>query len=84
MRAEQVFFNRNKIQLDQSTSFYYHDEVWEWFARTFFKYDPFPGWTFNASFQVFKGNTYRLINSANYLSSLEVYAPQERSMPRFF
>jgi hypothetical protein len=38
----------------------------------------------NASFQAFKGNTYRLVSSAIYLSDLDVYAPTERSSMQFF
>ncbi|WKV13887.1 carboxypeptidase-like regulatory domain-containing protein [Marivirga harenae] len=78
------FFVKKKFQLDQSASFYHLDSSWDWFARTFLKYNPFPQWTFNASFQIFKGNTYRLVNSADYFSDLEVYVPQTRTSPIFF
>jgi len=78
------FFYKNKFQLDQSASFYYQNNKWEWFARTFLKYNPFPGWTLNASFQAFKGSTFQLVTSARYISSLEVYAPQAQSLPNFF
>ncbi|SMG29692.1 TonB-dependent Receptor Plug Domain [Marivirga sericea] len=79
-----TFFHKNKIQLDQSASFYLRSSKWEWFARTFLKYNPYPGWSLNASFQVFKGNTFQLVNSAQFISSLEVFAPQELSSPNFF
>jgi hypothetical protein len=78
------FFHKNKFQLDQSASFYHQNSNWEWFARTFLTYNPFPKWTLNASLQVFKGYTYRLVNSVNYFSELEVYSPQEHSIPKFF
>jgi len=77
-------FLRRKFQLDQSTSFYNQEGEWEWFARTFIKYNPLTDWTLNASFQAFKGNTYRLVNSTIYLSDLDVYAPTERSSIQFF
>jgi hypothetical protein len=77
-------FYKKKIQIDQSASFYHQNASLEWFARTFLKYTPFPQWTFNASLQANKGNTFRLVNSAQYLSNLQVYAPQEHSEPKFF
>jgi len=78
------FFYKNKFELDQSASFYQQNSKWEWFVRSFIKYKPFPTWTLNASFQAYKGNTYRLVTSTNYFSDLEVYAPQEHSSSIFF
>ncbi len=77
-------FVKRKFQLDQSASFYNQKGEWEWFARTFIKYNPLPDWTLNASFQAFKGNTFRLVNSTSYRSDLDVYAPMELSSMQFF
>ncbi|BDD16249.1 hypothetical protein MATR_30740 [Marivirga tractuosa] len=78
------FFCKQKFQLDQSASFYHQNSNWEWFTRTFLKYIPYPGWNLNASFQAFRGNTFQLVNGAQFISSLDVYAPHAQSSPNFF
>jgi hypothetical protein len=77
-------FHKNRIQLDQSASFYKQGDSWDWFLRTFLKYSPSLNWTFNLSFQTFNGKPYRLVNSISYRSELNVFAPLERSQVRFF
>lgn len=77
-------FHNNKLQIDQTASFYHQSTSWDWFLRTFLKYNPASDWTLNLSFQSFKGNSYRLVETVVYRSELNVFAPQQFSELRFF
>jgi hypothetical protein len=82
--SRMTFSYKRKFQLDQTVSFYHQEASWDWFLRTFLKYNPFPGWTFNASFQTFKGNSYKLVNATSYRSEIDVFAPEQHSAINFF
>ncbi len=79
-------YNPNsKLQIDQSISLINgNDDDIQWFSRSFISYKPFKGWSFNATYQTFKGNEVDFITSALFNNNLKVFQPEDPTTRKSF
>jgi hypothetical protein len=65
----------SKVQFDQSFSIINQINSTQWFTRSFLLYKPLALWSFNLSYQAFKGDTVQIITTAAFQNELAVYQP---------